>query len=901
MAHLHLSRVERAALRWIPAAWRGAIAHDLAEERPAGRGAAWLVVQALIIGTRLRLAQLAHAFGAHSPGPGSGIPDSRQRTLLMHDLARDFALAARGALRRPAYSLAVIATLAIGIGANTAIYSVFNWILLRPLPGVERPQELVTIKFQMPSRQGTFFVAYRDYADLRDGMTTSVEALAVAAPRKLDLSTGGDARMVDGELVTTNYLAMLGVRPLIGRDFTPDEEQPGGPASAIISAGLWHEAFGRDPGALGRTLRLNGRPFTIVGVAPDGFQGRSPVIAAQVWYTISGHLTLQPKSDKPADLLTSRRSTMLGDAFGRLRPGVTLEQAQAEAVAAASHPEFATAFTAPGKRSEIQPVLYAGVGLETYTQKSLALVFRLLMGAVGLLLLLACANAANLLLARASARRREIAVCQAIGASRFRIIRQHLAEGLVLSVVAGGVGLALAVWLVSIFDGMRITTNLPAVTGVGVDWRVGAFALGLSLVTGLLFAAAPSVVSSRVDLQSSLKDGQHGSCGGRRLLRGSLVAMQVTVSVVLLVAAGLFIRTLQNIRGLDLGIESERIVSFSIQPGRFGLDTPRSTAYLAELLERVQNAPGVERAAFSWTTSFSSNMANAVFTRPDDGDTPVTAAQTTVSPGFFATMGIPLLAGRDFTQADASSESAANVVIISRALADALYPDGSALGSRLELRFPKGASVEVIGIAGDVRGRSVTKAPEPWSYRPAVKPSWGTIQVRTALPEAQMAAAIREVARSIDPVVTPHDIEAFGASVDRALSEERLFARLSAIFAVVAVLIAGIGIFGMMAGAVAERRKEFGIRLALGARGRAIAALVLRSALVLSAIGLAIGLAGATVLRRFIESRLFGVTAMDPLTIASAVAAILSVGIVASLVPAMRAARVDPVRSLRVE
>lgn len=898
MAGRHLSRLERAALHWIPAHWRDAIARDLAEERPASRGAAWLVVQAVIIGTRFRLARLVDAIHALQ---STWTADPGRRSPLMHDLARDLALAARGALRRPAYSLPIIATLAIGIGANTAIYSVFNWVLLRPLPGVDRPHELITIKFQMPSREGTYFVAYRDYADLRDGMTTSLEALAVASPRKLDLSTGGDARMVDAELVTTNYLGMLGVRPVVGRDFTPDEEQPGGPASAIVSTKLWRDEFGGDPGVVGRTLRLNGRPFTIVGVVPDGFQGRSPVTAAQVWYTISGHLTLQPKSEKPPDLLTSRRSTMLGDAFGRLRPGVTLEHAQAEAIAAASNPEFATAFTAPGKRSEIGPVLYPGIGLETHTQEALTLVFRLLMGAVGLLLLLACANAANLLLARASARRREIAVCQAIGASRFRIIRQHLAEGLVLSVAAGCVGLALAVWLVSIFDGMRITMSLPAVTGVGIDWRVGAFAIGLSVITGLLFAAAPSVVSSRVDLQSALKDGQHGSRGRRPLLRGSLVALQVTVSVVLLVAAGLFIRTLQNIRGLDLGIESERIVSFSIQPGRFGLDTARSTAYLAELLERVQNAPGVERAAFSWTTSFSSNLANAVFTRPDDRDTPVTSAQTTVSPGFFDTMGIPLLAGRDFTQADASSESAANVVIISRALADALYPDGSALGSRLDVRFPKGASVEVIGIAGDVRGRSVTQAPEPWSYRPAVKPSWGTIQVRTRLPQGQMAATIREVARSIDPVVAPHDIEAFGASVDRALSEQRLFARLSGIFAVVAVIIAGIGIFGMMAGAVTERRKEFGIRLALGARAGAIATLVVRSALVLSTIGLALGLAGAIALRRFIESRLFGVSAMDPLTIAAAVAAILSLGIVASLVPAMRAARVDPVRSLRVE
>lgn len=819
----------------------------------------------------------------------------------MQDFGRDIRLAVRTAIRRPGYALAVITTLAIGIGANTAIFSLFNWILLRPLPGVSNPGQLVTIKYQTAKRDSGYFVSYRDYADVRDNVTRSLVGVAAAGPRKMEFSADSSNEQIDTEVVTANYFSILGAQPTLGRDFLPGEDQPGTGAPVIISRRLWRARFDSDPAVLGRTIRLNGRPFTVVGVAPPGFQGRSTVTAADVWLTISGDASLAPATARTTELLTSRKSTMFGDAFARLRPGASIEQAQAEADAAiATIPEFATAFSMPGRRSEISPVFYPGLGHERNTRQHLATVFRLLMGAVGLLLLLACANAANLLLARATARRREIAVCQAIGASRFRVIRQQLAEGLVLSFVAGVLGLGLAVWLTWLFDGMRIVSALPAVKGVTPDWRVCAFALGATLLTGLVFASAPAIVSSRVDLQSSLKDGVNASRGGRRLLRGALVTLQITVSVVLLIAAGLFIHTLQNIRGLDLGVASDSIVSAGINPSRFGATTERSAAYIRELVEGVRNAPGISNAAFSWTTSFSSNRSNVLYTRPEDPSTPYQTASSAVSPGFFATMGIPIIAGRDFTDAEARDPEAP-VVIISEAMARKAFPAGSPIGARLTLRFPKGKTVEIVGVVGDVRGSSVTKDPEPWSYKPAVDPTWGTIQVRSSMPHAQVIATIRDVARRIDPVIAPHDVEAFSASVDRALSEQRLFARTSGIFAAVAAILAGIGIYGMMAGAVAERRKEFGIRLALGAKAGSVLVLVMRSAAVLSAIGLALGVGGAAALRRMIESRLFGVSGFDPLTIAATVVAIALLTILASLVPALRAATVDPVRSLRVD
>jgi predicted permease len=397
----------------------------------------------------------------------------------------------------------------------------------------------------------------------------------------MDVSAGGDTQRIDGEIVTANYFSLLGVRPTVGRDFTSADEQAGSTPSVILSRRLARNTFGSDGAALGKALLVNGRQFTVVGVAPAGFQGRSLMTASDLWMPLGSYMTLQtPKS--AALLLTSRRSAMFGDAIARLRPGVTLAQAQAEADAVMVNlPDFANRSPTPGARSNLGAVFYPGVGVpEPSTQERIRTVFGLLMGGVALLLLLACANAANLLLARATGRRREIAVCQAIGASRFRIVRQQLVEGLVLSLTAGLAGLVLARWLTWFFDGMRVLSFLPAVEGVSIDWRVCAFAMAASVLTGVVFATAPAFVSSRVDLQSSLKDGVTSSRGGRRWLRSGLVLTQVAVSVLLLVAAGLFIRTLQNIRGLDLGIQSDGIVGLGIQPDRFGLSPERSSSVL---------------------------------------------------------------------------------------------------------------------------------------------------------------------------------------------------------------------------------------------------------------------------------------------------------------------------------
>jgi predicted permease len=892
--------LQRTALRSVPRDWRDDVARDLQEERTAGAGALRMAARALGIGMRLRLARSTDSLAS------GGSPSGRApRRFPMHDFGRDIRLAIRSALRQPGYAFAIVATLAIGIGANTAIFSVFNWIMFRPVPGVAEPARLFTVRYQSPKSTIQFFLPYVDYAYLRDRVT-SFEGLAASLPLTVYLGdrAGDEGIRVDGEIVTVNYFDVLGAEPALGRGFTADEEHTlDGIPPVVISHELWDRRYARDGSILGRTIALDGRPFVVVGVAPAAFRGRSLVSTSDLWAPVGAHMSLLPHYGSKT--LTSRGNSFFGDAVGRLRHGVSLAQAQAEATAVADAlPEFA--LRGPSKaRSSIKPVLYAGLGHSTYAQERLTTAFRLLMGAVGLVLLLACANAGNLLLARTAARRREIAVRQAIGAGRLRIIRQQLAEGLVLSLAAGVAGLALAVWMTSLFDGMRILNFLPEVEGVSLDLRVAGFALAASLVTTLLFATAPAIAGSRVDLLGALKDGQTASRRGRQVLRGGLVVLQITVSLVLLVGAALFVRTLVNIRALDLGLNIDGLSAFLADPSRLGHDPERSQRMLREIATRLDAAPGIERAAVTWSTPYGNMRGDVSFRHPEDPATSHSAQTTAVSSGYFETMGIPLLAGRDFTETEfGRRNTASGVIILSRQLAESIFPNGGAVGSRLRVDYPENMDVEVVGIVGDVRGRPVTAQPEPFAYEPGGQRwpiSWGHIVVRSSLPTTQVAAAARAVLQGVDSAFTPPLVESFDALLERTLAEQRLFARLSTVFAAVAALLAGIGIYAMMAGAVTERRREFGIRLALGAAGVSVLRLVVRSALTLGLLGVGVGLAASLATRHVIESRLFGVTALDPISLTLAAIGIILLCTIASLVPAVRAARIDPVRSLRVE
>jgi putative ABC transport system permease protein len=880
--------LERAALALIPRDWRDGVGRDLAEEsaRPSLR----FTVRAAAIGLRL------HAARARD---GAALP----RGKIMHDFGRDLRLALRSVLRHPTYSIAVIATLAVGIGANTAIFSVFNWILFRPMPGVDRPDELATVRFVPPSAPGArLVVSYRDVADLRDRMPALADLAASSALSMNVVFAGGtEAERLDGEIVTANYFDVLGVRPQNGRRFRPDEERPGSSSpAAIISDSLWRRRFASASNAVGSQMSINGYAFTVVGIVPKGFRGRSLIASTDLWVPTGTHVYVMPSS---TDLLTNRRRTLFIDAIGRLHPGASIEQASQQAAAvAAAIPDFGG--RRPTSRGPaVAPVLFPGIGHDVYAYERLAAVWRLLAGAVGLVLLLACANAANLLLARALARRREIAVYQAIGASPLRIVRQEVTEGVVLALLSGGAGLAIARTLTWVFDGMRIVSYLPAVGGVEIDWRVGMFTLTIAIMTGVLFSLAPAFLSSRIDLHASLKDGITGSRRGRGRVRAALVTAQVAICVLLLVSAGLFMRTLRNVRALDLGLDLRGLVTFSADPTKLGYDVARARRYFDTLLERLQAAPNIQGAAFGWRTPYSFMASGTSFTRVGTPDVVSHDAETnTVSPGYFGTLGVPVVAGRDFTDAEYRAEpgDAAGAVIVSRRLARETFPAGDAVGSRIALQYPKGKIVEIVGVVGDVRGRPVTNDPEPFIYMPGTI-VWGSVNVRSSMPFAVTAAAIRQVARGIEPALPPYDIEPMSAAVDRVISEQRLLARLSMLFAAVAALLAAVGIYGMMAGAVAERRREFGIRLALGARAPRVLALALRGTLTVATAGVAAGLVGSLAIGKAVASRLYGVTPSDPVTLAAVAAGLVGLALAASFLPAFRASRADPVQSLRAE
>ncbi len=818
----------------------------------------------------------------------------------MRDFTRDLRFAVRGALRRPGYALAVIATLAVGIGANTAIYSVFNWILFRPIPGVERPEELVTIKFVRPAVDARFFVSYRDVADLRG--IDALSGLTASASQSMNvvLSPGAEPERIDGEIVMADYFDVLGVRLREGRRFVREEEQPGSAPAVIISDTLRRRAFAGVTDVVGRQIWINGQAFSIVGVTPPGFHGRTLVAAVQMWVPTGTHSFVMPT--RPA-LLTNRRETLFLEAIGRLAPGATLARAQDQARAIAGGIADFGGRPPTSTRPGVSPALSDGVGLDRSATDRLATMWRLLASAVGLVLLLACANAANLLLARAIGRQRETAVQQAIGASRFRLIRQQLAEGLVLSIAAAAAGLLLATALVWAFDGMRIVSYLPALEGVRLDSRVAGFALLIAVVTAVLFSVAPAIASSRVDLQSAFKDGGTSARRGSARLRASLVVVQVAACVLLVVGAGLFARTLHNLRELDLGVELDGVVTFSADPSQVGLDSDRAHAYFTGLLERLRAAPGVVSAAYVFSPPYSNMLADTSFRRAGSTDqTEYDAENTHVSPGYFATLGIPLLAGRDFTDADfrKTNDATGDVVIVSERLAREVFPDGGAVGSRLTLSYPKGKVVEIVGVAGNVRRRPITNEPEPYMYSPSLG-TWGTVAVKSSLPFTETAALIRSAARDQHASLPPFDIEPMSAGVDRVLSEQRLLARFSMLFAAVAALLAAVGIYGMLACAVGERMREFGIRLALGARTPLLLRQVLFSAVRITSIGIAAGLVAAYLTTRALEARLFGLKASDPSTLIATCVVLLAIAILASLGPAVRATRADPIKAIRVD
>ena len=820
---------------------------------------------------------------------------------MLTDLARDLRYAARTLAQSPGFTAVAVLILALGIGANTTIFTLVDTLLFQPPRAVAAPQELVRLHPLMADGRPNWW-SYPDYVFFRDALALDHgDALAGLAAFDPDATAvtaaaaaGGSVLRAEAIFVSVNYFDVLGVRPAAGRGFMSEEpDTPGANPEAVLSHGFWQRAFGARADAVGGVLRLNGHPFTVAGVAAAGFQGLSPVEAApDVWVPASMQPVLSPS---PADFLrrVENQTVTWLQVVGRLRPEVPLPVAQERlsAVNAALVEEF------PAWGHEDQRMAVAqDTRFEPETRGRIVRYSRLLMGVVALVLATAGANVAILLLARTAARRRDLGVRLALGAGRGQIVRQLLAESLLLALAGAAGGFLLAFWSAGV-----AARALPFrfVVGFTPDLTVLAFAFAAAVATAVVFGLAPALGAARTDVLSVLKLGTTNE--GRSWLRDGLVVAQVAVSIVLVGAAALFVRSLAAAESVDLGFESERRLLVSMNLRNHGYDEETGARFVEQALERLAPLPGVagvSAAALvpfhgSWSSSFDAEGVQRA-----DGDE-LQANFNAVGPGYFETLGIPLVDGRGFDGRD--RPGAARVAVVSQAAAAMIWPDGTAVGRTLDLGDEE--PTVVVGVARDAHYRQLAEDPLPFVYVPLLQDDPGRVSliVRTRGAPMALARTVQDEIHELDPDVAFSRVWTMEEAVERLLGPFRVSARLVTLFASLALLLAAVGLYGVLAYLVVQRTRTIGIRMALGASARRVAAAVMARGLKLAAAGIVAGVAAALWAAGLVSSFLFEVAPRDPLSFAAVAAILAAVACAAGLLPAWRAARVDPIVALRDE
>ena len=826
----------------------------------------------------------------------------------MGSLLQDLRYGVRMLSRNPSFTFVAVLTVALGIGANTAIFSVVNALLLRPLAGVRDPERVVMIYTSDFSSSRYSTSSYPDYVDLRDQNESFSDVAAFADNQAFHLSTGGEAERIIGAAVTGNYFATLRVTMELGRALLPEDDST---ASAVISYDLWRSRFGSAREVIGRTVQLNGRAFSIVGVAGEGFKGTGLRSALSIWTPLTFYVQIGAGAGGSNPL--ARRGSRGYFIVGRLNSEITVEQGQANVTAIAA--QLAQAYPQSNMGTLTQPERPRPMTVVPLDQAMVGPDVRdatrrfgvILMAVVGFVLLIACANVANLLLSRARGRRKEIAVRLALGATRARIVRQMLTESTLISMLGGAFGLLLALWLAD--ELVSLDAFAPFVSlSPSLDLRVLGFTLVVSLLTGALFGLAPALQASKPDLAPVLKNADPGGRSSRRFgLRNALIVFQIAASLVLLIGAGLFLRSLQKAYATDLGFDTGEALLASVDMAKQGYNEAQGRNFYQQFVDSVEAMPGVRGVTLAQYIPVNAGGSRTGvyiegYTAQPDEDLELNL--NVVGANYFQALGIPLLAGRAFAESDTASS--AKVVMINETFARRFWPGESvqeAVGKRFSTSGARGPFYEVIGVAKTGKYRSLREAPLPFMYAPLSQEyrSRVTLFVRTAGDTARLAPALRAELQKLDRTMPLFDVKTLDEHLGRALGQERTSAWLIGSFGVLAAVLAAVGIYGVMSYAVAQRTREVGIRMALGARPGDVLRLVVGQGMMLTSIGLVIGLASAFVLTRVVSSLLYGVSATDPLTFVAVVIALAGVALGACFIPARRAAKVDPMVALRYQ
>lgn len=815
---------------------------------------------------------------------------------LMSDLIDDLRFSARMLLKNPMFTFAAVTTLALGIGLNAATFSAVHGILLRPLPGTEAPEELVQIYREWPGIEfGSVSIPH--YQDLRDRTGDAFESVAAWHFMPISLAVDGNSERTMGLVVSANFFQTLGVRPALGRAFLPgvEDRDPGAHAVAVISDGFWRARFAGRPDAVGSTITINGNPFEIVGVAPPEFSGPISVAAPPIYVPIMMSHVLTPAFDA----IVARGSNHM-NAIARLRDDATLERADQVlgSVLAQLRDEYPESYD---DQLGHTLVLQNDAGIHPSFGGAQLGMSTVMMVVVGLLLLIACVNVANLFLARARDRRREMGIRVSLGAGRGRIVRQLLTESLLFSTLAGAAGLLLSGFATRLLHNFRPPIDGPWKVAVETDATVLWFTLVVSLLTGFVFGMAPALQAASPDSVSAIK-GEDTGRAGRSRMSSTLVVVQVALSLLLLISSGLFLRSLQAATRIDPGFDDPRSLAMaSVDPGLQGYDEPRSREFWDRLLEEVRRRPDVSDAGLTFVPPLgldSSDRGVAVpgyeFAEGERSSLPFSY----VTEGYLEAMGIDVTEGRTFSRAD--DAGAPRAMIVNRRFAERFWPGESALGKTVRTA---GEDWQVVGVVETGKYRSLGEDPMEFMYLPhrQIHRSDMTIVARTGGAPSEVIRQLREIVRSIDPDMPVYDVRSMEDHMGIALLPARLGGTVLGIFGLLGLLLAAVGIYGVMAYSVAQRRRELGIRVALGADRRSVLRLVLGEGMRLAVLGTAVGLVGAIGASRLVRGLLYDVSAVDPVAFTVVPLSLMSVAALAVYLPARRAAAMDPLNALKSE